>query len=157
MEPRALINENGSLSAVRGGRRSVSAEMMQELINTPVRGVFVPNNDERETVLAESTDTEISSTYNSPAGYQHGGDVSTPTGLLKVDYDPQTTTTPMTPYLMAKGSKLMQMSAPSKPNGKGLFDNEEHELKDKMKLKLDQARRRTMAFKPVVGSPLKKE
>lgn len=53
-------------------------------------------------------------------------DVSTPqTTSLAVDYDPRTAATPMTPYLMAKGRGLVQMSAPPKQIQQGLFEHDE--------------------------------
>lgn len=85
-----------------------------------------------------------------------------------------------TPYLMKQGGMVMEhmmgrdggvMSAPPKQIGKGLFDNgnddgeygggpaEGQGKKDqaaKLKLKLQEARRRTLGFKPVIGSPLGK-
>lgn len=188
MEPRMLINANGFLSAKRDGRRSISAEyagltnaMKMDLINTPVRGRDEPmspadyNSSEAdfdESIVAVTRigdETEISSTYNSPAAATVGGggetidlrqvladygageedeeeselegtpnfktltrnnnnsqDVSTPeTTSLAVDYDPRTAATPMTPYLMAKGRSLVQMSAPPKQIQQGLFEHDE--------------------------------
>ena len=84
-----------------------------------------------------------------------------------------------TPYLMKQGGMVMEpmlgrdggvMSAPPKQIGRGLFDDgddigdigvgKENTVADKgqqkMKLKLQEARRRTLGFKPVVGSPLGK-
>jgi hypothetical protein len=52
--------------------------------------------------------------------------VSTPeTTSLAVDYDPRTAATPLTPYLIAKGKGLVQMSAPPKQIQKGLFERDE--------------------------------
>ncbi len=175
MEPRALINENGSLSKARTGRRVTSAEFMtdkmrEELVNTPVRTYEVP-----EAVVARGSvsslfeeNTEISSTYNSPTTTMNVRNVgvSTPTEL--VNWDPATAMTPApkavgimeTPYLMKQGDQAMGLkSAPPKQSNRGIFVDENDSKKnggEKMKVKLDNARRRTMGWKPKIGSPLGK-
>ena len=108
-------------------------------------------------------------------------EVETPTSL-NVDYDPRTAATPLTPYLVAKGKDLIQRSAPAKQVQKGIFDNDEDEEDSLLVTKQEQmekekgrkfqvkgnkgyeGRRKTLGvpgvegrFKPVVGSPLRKE
>ena len=97
--------------------------------------------------------------------------VSTPTEL--VNWDPATAMTPApagsgimeTPFLMKQGDRAMKenglKSCPPKQINRGIFDDEDTENRamgkeEKMKLKLDNARRRTMGWKPKVGSPLGK-
>lgn len=178
MEPRALVNANGSISAARQGRRTTSAEYMtsemrDELINTPVRTYEPPTT--RHSLGDDSLfgSSEISSTYNSPTTTMNVHHVATPTEL--VNWDPATSKTPAksagqteldTPYLMKQGGVVMEharengpMSAPPKQIGEGLFGKENSNgdgQGEKMRLKLQEARRRTMGFKPVVGSPLGK-
>jgi hypothetical protein len=100
---------------------------------------------------------------------------ATPTGF--VNYDPATSMSPTTPYLMNRGSRLLQMSCPPKQSGKGLFDVEEKgnsieaasggvsagfpvsgkvedEKDEGMRRRLEAARRKTMGWRPLVGSPL---
>jgi hypothetical protein len=105
-------------------------------------------------------------------------DVSTPQSTsLDVDYDPRTAATPLTPYLVAKGRGMIQNSAPPKQSQKGIFDRDEEDsilnakenqnaagkkFQVKGRKKVFDGRRKTlgvpgMAFKPVVGSPLRKE
>jgi hypothetical protein len=105
-------------------------------------------------------------------------DVSTPQSTsLAVDYDPRTAATPLTPYLVAKGRDLIQMSAPPKQVNKSIFDQDEEDsvlgqmenqtaparkFQVKGGKKVFDGRRRTlgvpgMGFKPIVGSPLRKE
>ncbi|KIV94600.1 hypothetical protein PV10_02352 [Exophiala mesophila] len=176
MEPRMLMNANGSLSAKKNVRRSVSdeyarwtPEMKFDLINTPVRGRSEMETGTPQSDSGLADDTEISSTYDSPtaatigAGGEtadigalmsshrkrtsnvsfHGEDEDEETSLLTspglatheaqtstpqptvsldVDYDPRTAATPLTPYLMAKGRDLIQMSAPPKQFNQGLFE-----------------------------------
>lgn len=131
------------------------------------------------------TDAEISKTPGSTATKR--ANMSTPQSTpLAVDYDPRTAATPLTPYLVAKGREMVQMSAPAKQINKGIFerdgdgdsvlekdkDKEEghgkkFQVKVNKKRGLLDARRKTLAmganlglglgFKPVVGSPLRKE
>ncbi|KPI39696.1 uncharacterized protein AB675_3522 [Cyphellophora attinorum] len=179
MQPQALVNDNGNISTARSntGRRSVSAEFMtnqmrDELVNTPARIYQPPSTDMHNDSLFG--DSDISSTYNSPTTTMNVHHVATPTELI--GWDPATSKTPAkaagddgmdTPYLMKQGGMVMNdmardggvMSAPPKQIGKGLFDRDSG--KDagedkKMKLKLQEARRRTLGFKPVIGSPLGK-
>jgi hypothetical protein len=180
MQPQALVNDNGNISTARSntGRRSVSAEFMtnqmrDELVNTPARVYQPPITDVHNDSLFG--DSDISSTYNSPTTTMNVHHVATPTELI--GWDPATSKTPAkaagddgmdTPYLMKQGGMVMNdvmgrdggvMSAPPKQIGKGLFDRDSG--KDagedkKMKLKLQEARRRTLGFKPVIGSPLGK-
>jgi hypothetical protein len=184
MEPKALINANGS---IRAGRRVTSAEFMtsemrDELVNTPVR-TYQPSvtqagkSPSLESILGES---DISSTYNSPTTTMNVRHVATPTEL--VGWDPATSKTPAraggevgmdTPYLMRQGGIVLEqvrdggvMSAPPKQTNRGLFDKEnvKEGVKgeangngtEKPKFKLGDARRRTMGWKPAVGSPLGK-
>ncbi|KIX96101.1 uncharacterized protein Z520_08356 [Fonsecaea multimorphosa CBS 102226] len=159
-------------------------------------------------------ESEISSTYNSPtAATVWGGgdtanvgvlmaqqdsetpasvesrkittDVSTPKSVsLDVDYDPRTAATPLTPYLIAKGRELVQMSAPPKQINKSIFDRDDDDASSsaaekpqanggkKFQVKMQgksgkgllDARRKTlgvgvagMGFQPRFGSPLRKE
>ena len=206
MEPKALMNANGS---IRAGRRSTSAEFMtsqmrEELVNTPVRTYQPPAVVSAATAPREGivgvedslvADSDISSTYNSPTTTMNIRHVDTPTAL--VGWDPATSKTPAkangagaggsmmtmmdTPYLMKQGGMVLEhareggaMSAPPKQINRGLFDGEAEfegengnrngegeegkgsKKGEKMKLKLIEARRRTMGWKPVVGSPLGK-
>ncbi|KEF63213.1 uncharacterized protein A1O9_01190 [Exophiala aquamarina CBS 119918] len=73
----------------------------------------------------EEGDTEIGGTPNFRS-LTRNANVSTPqTTSLAVDYDPRTAATPLTPYLIAKGKGLVQMSAPPKQIQKGLFERDE--------------------------------
>ena len=160
MEPRTIINQNGSLSASRAGRRVTSAEFMtdkmrQELVNTPLR-TYAAEPAGRDDSFEENT--EISSTYNSPTTTMNvrNPGVATPTEL--VNWDPATAMTPV-----KQGGELLK-SCPPKQIGRGIFDPEEGAVnedvklgkQEKMKLKVGDARRRTMGWAPKVGSPLGK-
>jgi hypothetical protein len=151
MEPRALINASGSLSAARG--RSISAEMTKEmrdeLVNTPVRQPLMPMTQPSVDKIDLENDEEGGPSPEPAAG--------TPTGFVK--YDPSTSMSPKTPYLMKEGAKLIQQSAPPKQIQQGLFPVSgkiEDQPDENLRAKLDAARRRTMNWRPRVASPLSK-
>lgn len=73
----------------------------------------------------ESDETGLEGTPNFRL-LTRNANISTPqTTSLAVDYDPRTAATPMTPYLLAKGKNLVQMSAPPKQIQQGLFERDE--------------------------------
>jgi hypothetical protein len=141
MEPRALINMNGSLSAVKG-RRSVSAEMTPamkaELVATPVRVDSRPLRTDLDEIVAnngdDSTIDSLDSSFSTPTGVQaafaasttsnasNAATFATPTG--HVNYDPSSEMSPTTPYYLSQGAKLVQQTCPPKQTQKGLFDTE---------------------------------
>lgn len=141
MEPRALINMNGSLSAAKG-RRSISAEltpaMKAELMATPVRAGRKPSQTSQdEPVIGEGNDSafdSLNSSFSTPTGVQVGfaasttsnpnnaTDFATPTG--HVNYDPSDGMSPTTPYYLSQGAKLVQQTCPPKQTQKGLFDTD---------------------------------
>lgn len=89
---------------------------------------------------------------------------------------------PTTPYYLTQGARLVQMTCPPKQTGKGLFEKEEDEdglvdgkdgagvgidgtgfplsgrlgdvQDERVRKRLAEARRRTMGWRPRVGSPL---
>ncbi|KAF7505636.1 hypothetical protein GJ744_000571 [Endocarpon pusillum] len=223
MEPRALLNMNGTLSKATGaaaGRRSVSAEMMQklkdELVNTPVRRHGCDKtSDVSSQPREEDAEAEAEAEFDNSASIESG--FSTPTGVFAisttsaadlqpatptgfVNYDPSTSQTPggpndraadgdaasyspTTPYYLAQGAKLVQMTCPPKQTRKGLFEKEDQQgqseeigggvengkggsggfpisgqlddVKDaRFRKRLADARRRTMGWRPAVASPL---
>ena len=138
MEPRALINMNGSISAAKG-RRSVSAEMTSamkaELVATPVRA---ERSAPKMTTAADQGDDSafdsLDSSFSTPTGIQAAFAASTtsnpndaaafatPTG--HVNYDPSNEMSPTTPYYLSQGAKLVQQTCPPKQTQKGLFDTD---------------------------------
>jgi hypothetical protein len=153
MEPRALLNANGSLSTARG--RSISAEMTKEmrdeLINTPVRRPLSRLENSTDVPNVEDTESEGSPESDIEAL------AATPTGF--VNYDPSTSMSPKTPYLLKEGAKLIQQSAPPKQIQQGLFPVSgkiEDQPDENTRNKLEVARRRTMNWRPRVASPLGK-
>ena len=180
MEPRALINMNGSLSAAKG-KRSISAEMTKEmrdeLVATPVRGEPTPTTTaEDEELDEESTiSSSLDSGFSTPTGVHKatafGASTTsnpaigliTPTG--HVNFEPSNEMSPTTPYYLSQGAKLVQQTCPPKQTQKGLFESEggtgfpvtgriEDQPDESMRIRLEAARRKTMNWRPRVGSPL---
>ena len=182
MEPRALINMNGSISAAKG-RRSVSAEMAPamkaELVATPVRAERSP----MQPTTNDSALGSLDSSFSTPTGVQAAFDASTtsnpnnaaafatPTG--HVNYDPSNGMSPTTPYYLSQGARLVQQTCPPKQTQKGLFATDassgdrrtsgigfpltgriEDQPDESVRVRLQAARRKTMNWRPRVASPL---
>jgi hypothetical protein len=66
---------------------------------------------------------------------------------------------PSTPYYLSQGAKLIQQTCPPKQTREGLFPVSgklEGEPDEKLRAKLEAARRKSLIFRPKVGSPLRK-
>ena len=189
MEPRALVNLNGSISAAKV-RRSVSAEMTPAmkaaLVATSSRAEHSPpqmsTNDAEADAGDESAFGSLSSSFSTPTGVQAAFAASTtsnpntaafatPTG--HVNYDPSNAMSPTTPYYLSQGAQLVQQTCPPKQTRKGLFDTDsgngnrrasglgfpvtgriEDQPDESVRVRLEAARRKTMNWRPSVGSPL---
>ena len=158
MEPRALSNINGTLvkaDAATNRRRSV----------LPPKETTTTTSSSSST--AASRDITPSS-RNSPATPQ-----DTPkfgAGHTEADQDfchtPKTPgytfdmdaigMSPATPFYLSQRSKLVQQTCPPKQTRQGLFTSATpaREPNQKLRAKLEAARRKSMAYKPRVGSPL---
>ncbi len=142
MEPRALLNLNGTLSKAAGaaaGRRSVSVEMTQkfkdELVNTPVRGHgcdkasdvssesyenYAEAEAEAEAVAVLDHLCSLDSGFSTPTGVFTVSTTSaanlppaTPTGF--VNYDPSTSHTPGGPHDGAADGDAASSYSPTTP------------------------------------------
>ncbi|KAL4962087.1 uncharacterized protein BDV14DRAFT_191770 [Aspergillus stella-maris] len=132
MEPRALSNVNGTL--------------VKSITGTP--------------------------TARRPSAYDHRSttpdDQTTPIGRAEPDYKfwqtPKTPAfnlnsigmSPATPFYLNQRSKLVQQTCPPKQTRQGLFGKTtaEEAPSRELKAKLEAARRKSLAFKPAIGSPL---
>jgi hypothetical protein len=177
------MNGNLSNStATDARRRIVSAEMTKkmrdELIHTPLRNQVTAHRSPVQSHPGDEEEREDAedSPLTTPT---HDVAAATPTGF--VSYDPSTSETPApasahgvtgsptTPYYLSQGAKLVQMTCPPKQTNRGLFEDPTAEggnegaskqgavpgkMDEKMRKRLMEARRRTLGFKPVAGSPL---
>ncbi|OAX78246.1 hypothetical protein ACJ72_07449 [Emergomyces africanus] len=182
MEPRALSNMNGSIikldssTSSNGGRCSVTdRETFQELMRlTPT-----PPLSRRE-----STEWERGPTASQPEEQlqQHFAIQSTPThpnpsrptgfsprsaaepppttpdfNYFAFDFDGASAPSPITPYYPSQGTQLTQQTCPPKQLRQGLFDDigrGDGQISEGLRVRLEAARRRSLVWKPKVGSPL---
>ncbi|PGH12475.1 hypothetical protein AJ79_04219 [Helicocarpus griseus UAMH5409] len=176
MEPRALSNMNGSIikldssTSSNGGRRSgADRETFQELMRVSP----FPSSSRRD-----SMEWERASSPSQPEPQRHFAIQSTPTNPSRIadflpgsgvespttpdfnyafDFDGASAPSPITPYYPSQGSKLVQQTCPPKQLRQGLFDDQgrgDSQLSEGLKIRLEAARRKSLVWKPKVGSPL---
>ncbi|KAL1964587.1 hypothetical protein VTN77DRAFT_6761 [Rasamsonia byssochlamydoides] len=162
MEPRALSNINGSLTSSGNSRRSrvpADWETMEEFMRLSPN--TSPNLGGLTSTAAESSSHPIlhppktPKTPNSSSSYDFNN--------LNFDF---TGMSPATPYYLSQRAKLVQQTCPPKQTNKGLFSplnrkkSDDDDFDDdgpgaiNLRVKLEAARRKSLVFKPRVGSPL---
>ncbi|KAE8349302.1 hypothetical protein BDV28DRAFT_63279 [Aspergillus coremiiformis] len=150
MEPRALSHINGTL--VKAHTTLTSSR----LSGVAAVGDFVKSST--------STPSEMPSTpkrsKNSEAGYpevdqKYFQTPKTPGYAFDMDAIGMS---PATPFFLSQRSKLVQQTCPPKQLRQGLFSSSglSEEQSQKLRVKLEAARRKSLAFKPKIGSPLVK-
>ncbi|OJJ40965.1 hypothetical protein ASPWEDRAFT_23092 [Aspergillus wentii DTO 134E9] len=146
MEPRALSNVNGTLvkvdsaTASASGRRSgADWDTMEDFMrHTPPLGRDEPSTPQKN----KKHDDDY---YQVP---------KTPGPGFNLD---NIGMSPATPFYLTQQAKLVQQTCPAKQTRQGLFSTSsavDDESSKRMRFKLDAARRKSLAFKPRVGSPL---
>lgn len=163
MEPRALGNVNGSVvnmdSSVFSGRSrrsSINPEIMQDFL----RHSPTPTPPSSRDTSVESDYNEPEDLFSTPKPKRQAHppiDLSgAPDYSYSYDYDPATSTSPTTPYYLTEGAQLVQRTCPPKELRQGLFPgkNTDNEGCESLKLRLDAARRKSLLWKPKIGSPL---
>lgn len=168
MEPKTLMNSHGNLFETR---RSTSGEM------APANGQSILAADDHDAdesmerrdsldIDASGLSGSPSSTFSTPTAVHNvefGASISsyaaavpaTPTG--HVSYDPSAAS-PMTPYYLSQGAALVQHTCPPKQTQQGLFfpvsGEISEETDERVRRRLEQARRKTLGWRPRVSSPL---
>ncbi|OXV08463.1 hypothetical protein Egran_03775 [Elaphomyces granulatus] len=144
MEPHALSNNKGSVASSTNGRRSgADWETMEEFMRL-------------------STNTPSSSSLDPHHLNPTMGKHQPPRTPTKTRYDYNFDSlgmSPSTPYYLSQGAKLIQQTCPPKQTREGLFPisgKVEGEPDEKLRAKLEAARRKSLIFRPKVGSPLRK-
>ncbi|KKZ66388.1 hypothetical protein EMCG_07892 [[Emmonsia] crescens] len=177
MEPRALSNMNGSIikldssTSSNSGRRSgTDRETFQELMRlspTPPSSrresmewemeppASESQQQQQQPFAIQSTPTNLSRTR----GFSPSSVVVSPTTPdfnYAFDFDGASAPSPITPYYPSQGTKLAQQTCPPKQLRQGLFDNGrgDSQMSDGLRIRLEAARRRSLVWKPKVGSPL---
>ncbi|KAK2745855.1 hypothetical protein FQN57_003468 [Myotisia sp. PD_48] len=173
MEPRALSNMNGTLvssvSSASGRRGGVDQEAVQEFMRlspTPQ----TPRYDSTTSgmcILSTTDDPEFEQQPETPKQrFSHAPVYSTPEqnrsdeSGYAMDFEGTSVMSPTTPYYLSAGAKLVQQTCPPKQSRQGLFplDREVEEEQDRnLKFRLEAARRRSLVWKPKIGSPLGKQ
>ncbi|KAL2842175.1 hypothetical protein BJY01DRAFT_5844 [Aspergillus pseudoustus] len=150
MEPRALANVNGTLvknnapSISSTNRRQSEAARNASRSTTPV-----PHKNDRST-------PETTTRKNEP-DYKFWQTPRTPSAAALGFNMDSIGMSPATPFYLSQRSKLVQQTCPPKQTRQGLFSKsgfEDEATSQRLKAKLEAARRKSLAFKPAVGSPL---
>ncbi|PYI04030.1 hypothetical protein BO78DRAFT_471500 [Aspergillus sclerotiicarbonarius CBS 121057] len=149
MEPRALSNVNGTL--VKADAATASANRR--------RSVLPPKETTRDTTpSARDSPATPEGTPKYGAGYTEADQdfchtPKTPGYTLDMDAIGMS---PATPFYLSQRTRLVQQTCPPKQTRQGLFTSATpvHEPNQKLRAKLEAARRKSMAYKPRVGSPL---
>ncbi|KAG5298370.1 hypothetical protein I7I48_07805 [Histoplasma ohiense] len=174
MEPRALSNFNGSIikldssTSSNGGRCSVSdRETFQELMRlspTPPSSRRESMEWDREFVASESEQKQYPAFPSTPTNPSRSVAMSqssavvtpsTPDFSYAFDFDGASAPSPITPYHPSQGTQLTQQTCPPKQLRQGLFGNHsDSPVSEGLRIRLEAARRRSLVWKPKVGSPL---
>ncbi|KAI9042612.1 uncharacterized protein KD926_005218 [Aspergillus affinis] len=146
MEPRALSNVNGTLvtSAATANSRKSGAdwntveEFKRHTPTPPPEEPSTPTNNRQN-------DADINERYfQTPKTPGYGFNIDN-IGM-----------SPATPYYLSQRNKLVQQTCPPKQLQQGLFERAgpAEQPSQKLRTKLEAARRKSLAYKPRVGSPL---
>ncbi|EGD89281.1 hypothetical protein H112_02896 [Trichophyton rubrum D6] len=174
MEPKVLSNQHGTLSvsdsctSPGSSRRSVAdGETLQELRRlSPIPKLHPSRRDSiGPTAFEDDSCEEDSETITTPRRHQsrpttfEAGEPQTPDGDYgySFNFDDTAPPSPTTPYYLSEGAKLVQQTCPPKQSRQGLFPangiTEEHQS-EKLRIRLEAARRKSLTWKPRIGSPL---
>lgn len=168
MEPRALSNVNGTMVKLNSSTPSASSRRaasewgtMEEFIRLSPTPPGSPRESRESTPEAptksqgEAT-TPAQKKQHNPANQDPETPVATD---YNFDYDGLDTVgqSPTTPYYLSQGAKLVQQTCPPKQLRQGLFPVSgqiEDQPDQNLRIRLEAARRKSLIWKPKVGSPL---
>ncbi|KAL2818808.1 hypothetical protein BDW59DRAFT_151861, partial [Aspergillus cavernicola] len=150
MEPRALSNLNGTLIKAEMAGPSSSRKSSMATSNF-VRSTTPQSHDDPSTPEGtpryQPSHTEDQRYWQTPR---------TP-GVAALGYNfDSIDMSPATPFYLSQRSRLVQQTCPPKQTRQGLFSKtgSEEEPSQRLTAKLEAARRKSLAFKPAIGSPL---
>ena len=155
MDPRALSNMNGTLvksnpsSSSSSSRKSGAVEDFMRQTPPPSESPDLTPQPRRYEYSHAEPDQSYCQTPKTPGSRPYDFNNFDAIGM-----------SPATPYYLSQRSRLVQQTCPPKQTHQGLFGTPSHAEPDavepswKLKAKLDAARRKSLAFKPRVGSPL---
>lgn len=185
MEPRALGNKNGTLvkldpssaSSPSGRRSGADPQTMQEFMRlSPTPQPYPRESFDLASDCEDTFDFSNNSTprqFSTPTKSTSKPSLSTPTSQQRLypttpgadstytfNFDAPSAFSPTTPYYLTEGAKLIQQTCPPKQLRQGLFSdsgNMAEEQSAGLKFRLEAARRKSLVWKPKVGSPLGKQ
>ncbi|PYI22299.1 hypothetical protein BO99DRAFT_440790 [Aspergillus violaceofuscus CBS 115571] len=165
MEPRALSNVNGTLvrataTATAMDRRR-SGAISRDTVESFTRDHSTPPLSSREEEQAGSSTATPPEQVEYTVGHtepdqRYCHTPQTP-GSSAYAFDMDAIgMSPTTPFYLSQRTKLVQQTCPPKQTRQGLFNTPGpvREPNQKLRSKLEAARRKSMAYKPRVGSPL---
>ncbi|KAM5451872.1 hypothetical protein MaudCBS49596_003700 [Microsporum audouinii] len=175
MEPRALSNQHGilakpnsSTSSSNSRRSGADMETLQELRRlSPIPRLHPSRRDSIDPTAFEhggfddSENIDTPRRPQTPSNFLEAEEPQTPGGeySYSFDFDGTAPPSPTTPYYLSEGAKLIQQTCPPKQLRQGLFPisgNIDDEKSEKLRIRLEAARRKSLVWKPRVGSPLGK-
>lgn len=166
MEPKALSNVNGTLVKLNSSTPSASSRRaasewgtMEEFIRLSPTPPVSPREGRDSTPEPASTDQGY---FSTPKKHQRPTNPVPETPVTSdygFDYNcPDTINqSPTTPYYLSQGAKLVQQTCPPKQLREGLFPVSgkiEDQPDQNLRIRLEAARRKSLIWKPKVGSPL---
>ncbi|KKK23912.1 hypothetical protein P175DRAFT_0497224 [Aspergillus ochraceoroseus IBT 24754] len=149
MEPRALSNVNGTL--VKTSMAGSSAHSRRSgAVENFMRGTTPASHD--DVVTPERTRKDQAS-HKEGDEKKYWQTPRTPAYGFNLD---SIGMSPATPFYLSQRSKLVQQTCPPKETRQGLFSKvaTDEEPSQKLKARLEAARRKSLAFKPAIGSRL---
>jgi hypothetical protein len=149
MEPKALANLNGNLVPAETPMKNTDSDI------SPVKEFLIFSAASRR----DSIRVERISSESPPQAPQ----TPTPNVAFNFDGEDEDMTnwgSPTTPYYLSKGAKLIQQTCPPKQTGQLLFPLSgriEDQPDENVRMRLLEARRKSLQFAPKIGSPLGRE
>lgn len=150
MQPRALANVNGCLlSSSASSRLSRNSTEWEGTVESFKR--MSPQPSTPPPATGESFLSKIPEVPSTPTP----GKGESPYAF-KFDFSAMS---PATPYFLSQPSRLVQQTCPPKQTNQGLFaaassESQDPRMNRDLRAKLEAARRKSLAFKPRLESPL---
>ncbi|KAL6231508.1 hypothetical protein BDW75DRAFT_42939 [Aspergillus navahoensis] len=150
MEPRALSNVNGTLVKTSTAGSSSSRRPSMAAGSVSRSATPLPCNDR-----STPDDTRGYESGRTEADYKFWQTPRTPSAAALGYNLGSIGMSPATPFYLSQRSKLVQQTCPPKQTRQGLFSKASEDAPSRqLKSRLEAARRKSLAFKPSVGSPL---
>ncbi|OJJ71160.1 hypothetical protein ASPBRDRAFT_30899 [Aspergillus brasiliensis CBS 101740] len=151
MEPRALSNVNGTLVKTDAG--SASANRRRSGLAPPKQSIPRDSTPSSRDEPSTPDATPKIGAGHTEADQQYCHTPKTPGYTFDMDAIGMS---PATPFYLSQRTKLVQQTCPPKQTRQGLFTTPAaaREPNQKLRAKLEAARRKSLAYKPRVGSPL---